>query len=101
MCWYNSGETTMVGPWGIAEPRNPEFTASSEIDLMIVPCLAFDQHGRRLGHGGGHFDRLLAGLSSTNICIAFEAQQLTAVPCDEHDVEVDIVVTEKTVYRPV
>jgi 5-formyltetrahydrofolate cyclo-ligase len=99
MCWYNAGETTIVGPWGIAEPRNREF-ASSEIDLMIVPCLAFDPHGRRLGHGGGHFDRLLAGLSSTNICLAFEVQKLTAAPYDEHDVDVDIVVTEKTVYRP-
>jgi 5-formyltetrahydrofolate cyclo-ligase len=99
MCWYKPGETTIVGPWGIAEPRDREFMASSEIDVMVVPCLAFDEYGRRLGHGGGHFDRLLAGAASTNICLAFEVQKIAAVPVKDYDVDMDIIVTERNVYR--
>jgi 5-formyltetrahydrofolate cyclo-ligase len=100
MCWYKPGEMTLVGPWGIAEPRDREFMAASEIDLMIVPCLAFDEFGRRLGHGGGHYDRLLAGANCTNLCLAFEVQKIAAVPTKDYDVDVDIIVTERSVYRP-
>lgn len=100
MCWYKPGETTVVGPWGIAEPRDREFMSASEIDLMVVPCLAFDEYGRRLGHGGGHFDRLLAGTSCTIACLAFEVQKLAAVPAGDLDVDVDIVATERALYRP-
>lgn len=87
------------GHYGIQEPAQPEWLAMTDLEVMIVTCLAFDDQGWRLGHGGGHFDRLLAGHPGTKICLAFECQKLVATPCADHDVPVNLVVTERAVYR--
>lgn len=66
---------------------------------LIVPLLAFDRRGYRLGYGGGYYDRTLAALRLTGpalaIGVAFAAQELAAVPHDRHDVPLDWVVTER------
>lgn len=100
MSWYNAGDPTVMGPYGVTEPRAPQWMTPSDIDLMIVPALAFDEYGRRLGHGGGNFDRILSGFPGTSVCIGFECQKLAAVPVEEHDYEVDLIVTERRTYRP-
>lgn len=87
------------GHYGIQEPAQTEWIAMNDIDVMIVTCLAFDANGWRLGHGGGHFDRLLAGHPGLKLCLAFECQKMLAAPCEEHDVPVNLVVTERSVYR--
>lgn len=87
------------GHYGIPEPVDPAWVSMAELDVMIVTCLAFDPNGWRLGHGGGHFDRLLAAHSGAKICLAFEGQKLVAVPCEEHDIPVHLVVTERAIYR--
>ena len=91
------------GTWGIREPK-PNRCApvgSDVIAFVLVPGVAFDVRGRRLGYGGGFYDKLLAGPWSTRpslVAGAFEAQIVEEIPLDTHDVVVDIVITESMHY---
>ncbi len=96
---WDDGAPLRTGLYGIEEPANPQWVSGDEVDFIAVTALAFDRYGFRLGHGGGHFDRLLAGVRGTKACLAFECQKLVATPTESHDVPVDVVVTEKAVYR--
>ena len=69
-------------------------------DVLLVPMLAFDRAGRRLGYGGGYYDRTLAGLPGRRtIGCAFSAQEVEAVPVEAHDWHLDAVATEQGVIR--
>ena len=90
------------GPFGLSQPdaRAPRAQRES-IDAVIVPGVAFDESGRRLGYGGGYYDRLLPMLrpDCIRIGIAFDQQLLPRIPSEEHDVDVDMVVTPSRVIR--
>lgn len=91
------------GPLSIRQPsQSSPRVAHDEIDLVIVPGLAFDETGARLGYGGGYFDRLLPLLrpDCARIGIAFDEQLLPSIPAEEHDQHVDVVVTPSRVVRP-
>ena len=94
-----------VGTWGIREPR-PDRCARVDpdiIDFVLVPGLAFDARGGRLGYGGGFYDRLLASILSSRTWLvagAFESQRVERLPLDEHDVPMDVVVTENGHFPP-
>ena len=67
-------------------------------EVLIVPLLAFDARGFRLGYGGGFYDRTLAGLpGAVRVGFAFAAQQVDEVPIDPFDQRLDVVVTEQGV----
>lgn len=72
----------------------------SRVDLMLVPGVAFDRHGGRLGHGRGFYDRLLgeAGAGPLRVGLAFECQLVERVPMMAGDEPMDLVVTEEGVY---
>lgn len=91
-----------IGTFGILEPRaEAERPVEwSEIKVAIVPALAFDRAGNRLGRGGGHFDAMLPLIGGVKIGLVFDCQIVEAVPTDPHDVPVDIVVTEERIIRP-
>lgn len=84
------------GPFGIGEPQAaaPEL----EPDLLLVPLLAFDRAGGRLGYGGGYYDRTLARLRARKrilaVGVAYAAQECATVPRDGHDARLDWVLTE-------
>ena len=82
---------------GVPEPREScEPVALAAIDFVIVPGAAFDETGRRLGYGGGFFDRLLPLISvAQRVAGAFEAQIVARVPATSHDIGVPIVITEQ------
>ncbi len=84
---------------GLRTPRDGAPIPTNLIDLVVVPGLAFDAHGRRLGRGGGYYDRFLSKLrrSATSIGLAFEEQMIDQVPINENDVSVKIVVTDRRV----
>ena len=88
---------------GIPEPKPETFRAVEigEMDLIVVPGIAFDEKGNRLGQGGGHYDRLLSGVSGRIpiLGLAFESQMAPAVPVEDHDIPVDWIVTEKRVIH--
>jgi 5-formyltetrahydrofolate cyclo-ligase len=88
------------GPFGVLQPGEEDRYPISleEIDLVIVPGVAFDPQGRRLGFGAGFYDRFLRRLSfhTKFIALAFECQLIDEVPCEEFDVSVDYIITEKS-----
>ena len=89
-----------TGYRGIPEPRahTPQVGAAT-IDWILVPGVAFDHTGRRLGYGGGFYDRLLSQVAQTvpRIAGAFDLQVVPTVPAAPHDLRVDAIVTEQRV----
>lgn len=93
--------------FGLLEPRaelrgRPDRSvAPSELDLVVVPGVAFDRNGGRLGHGRGYFDGLLKHVRSDTslVALAFECQIVPEVPMFAHDIYMHKVVTEKAIYE--
>lgn len=88
---------------GLREPRaGLAALGTAGLVAVVVPGVAFDRHGGRLGQGGGHVDRFLAGVDRPRtvvVGVCFEAQMVAAVPREPHDARVDVVVTEQAAYR--
>jgi 5-formyltetrahydrofolate cyclo-ligase len=89
------GDAMDKAVWGIPEPKADK--AALEPDILLVPLLAFDLQGRRLGYGGGFYDRTLAGLrarrSITAVGLAYDEQRVDAVPHLDYDQRLDWVLT--------
>jgi 5-formyltetrahydrofolate cyclo-ligase len=85
----------------VPEPIGNEIPAQgSDIRMVIIPLLAFDRRGNRLGYGAGYYDRFLAQNPGVRkIGVAFSCQETDSVPGDENDVRIDIVVTEDEVIH--
>lgn len=83
-----------IGQYGIREPRNRCLPLPSpRLDVILVPGVAFDLQGRRLGRGKGYYDQLLKGLGGTRCGVAFDQQILDEIPVEPHDVRVGCVLT--------
>ncbi len=81
--------------FGIAEPIGDEFTDLDKIDVIIVPGVAFDHAGHRMGRGRGFYDRLLRTTPQAfKIGVAFDFQMVPLVPTEPHDVKMDKVISE-------
>lgn len=82
----------------------PEGGEAVDPDVLIVPLLAFDRHGFRLGYGGGFYDRTLEGLRARKsilaIGFAYESQEMDEVPIEPTDQPLDLIVTEREVFAP-
>jgi len=78
----------------------PENADPKSVDLFIVPGLAFDRQGHRLGRGGGFYDRLLKDVTVPKIALAFEFQVLAEVPYTSYDVLMTMVITETRIVIP-
>src|SRR5439155_22158696 len=84
------------GQFGIREPASHCSQISlNRLDFILVPGVAFDLHGRRLGRGKGFYDRLLAGLSGTTCGVAFDKQIMREIPVAPHDLSVDCILTPR------
>ena len=93
------GEPLDSGVWGIREPK-PE-AAEVAPDILLVPLLAFDRNGNRVGYGAGYYDMTIAKLRAlkpvTAIGIAFAAQEIPSVPVTPRDARLDLVLTEREI----
>ena len=93
----------VIGRFGILEP-GPESheIAPEDLDLILLPGVAFDQRGFRLGYGRGFYDRFLAesNFSGVKIGMGYTFQMLDCLPVEGHDQPMDLVVTNQTVYSP-
>ena len=89
------GETSLtIGTsFGIQESQGPLFNAYTQIDLAIIPGMAFTLQGDRLGRGKGYYDRLLPHLTCPLIAIAFPFQILPSIPTEPHDIRMTEVLT--------
>ena len=95
------GEAWRIGAHGIEEPADAETVPPEEIDLVIVPCVGFDENGNRLGWGGGCYDRFLKRCTrAAVIAAAFSCQRLEMIPAETNDVPMDAVITENGIFDP-
>ena len=94
-------ESLVKGLLGITapDPERSELLKPEDIDLVLVPLVAFDEEKRRLGHGGGYYDRYLPKCTNAKfVLVAFEAQKLPQIVTDPHDVLMNVLVTEDRIY---
>ncbi|MBQ4200325.1 MAG: 5-formyltetrahydrofolate cyclo-ligase [Kiritimatiellae bacterium] len=86
------------GPMNILEPVNAELVSPADVAVWIVPGLAFAADGRRIGYGGGWYDRLMAvSGNALKVGVAHQFQIIADLPCEPHDVLLDRVVTPESV----
>lgn len=88
------------GSYGILEP-DPAMSSEvfpADLDLIIVPAVAFTSDCMRLGQGGGYYDRLLEKTSAVTVGIGYDFQLLPELPIEEHDKALDIIVTPSAVF---
>ena len=91
---YTGPADLKKGAYGIEEPAGEPFTDYESIDLAVIPGVAFDVHGNRLGRGKGYYDRLLPRLPHTyKIGICFPFQLLEEIPTEAQDVRMDEVLS--------
>lgn len=82
------------GAFDIEEPTGSNLADADDIDMMIIPAVAFDRSGNRLGRGKGFYDRLLASTKATKVGVGYEFQLLQELPSEPHDVPMDMVITQ-------
>ncbi len=99
-------EELAIGMYKILEPRLElrslpgKHVEVRDLDLIMVPGVAFDRSGARMGHGFGYYDKLLqhARPDTPLVALAFECQLFPQVPTQAHDIFMDKIITEKTIY---
>lgn len=89
-----------LGAFHIEEPTGADTVDPESIELIIVPSVALDSDGNRLGRGKGFYDRLLARTRATTIGVAYDFQIIAdGIPTEPHDAPLDIVITERRTFR--
>lgn len=95
---FEGWDRLIPGVYGILEPdpSQSSMVEPTEIDLILMPGVAFDRQGGRLGYGGGFYDRFLGSLPQSPLLIApcFTEQIVERVPTEEHDIQVDKLITD-------
>ena len=97
---WNTGEALTADAFGVPSPPSKSTEVSPK--LILTPLLAFDRAGRRLGQGGGHYDRIIAlnrAQGAIAVGLAYAGQEIDSVPTGPHDTPLDWVVTEKEAIR--
>ncbi len=100
--WVDDPSELEDGAFGLAQPQDGAPIAPDAVfDVVLVPGVAFDPRGGRLGYGAGYYDRLLPRLREecVSIGVAFDEQVVEVVPVHDHDVPVDVVLTPTRVIR--
>jgi 5-formyltetrahydrofolate cyclo-ligase len=86
--------------YGILEPKEECLTEQTEnLDIWLVPGIAFSQQGIRLGRGGGYYDRLLQFAKKKKVGILYEVQLYNGIPEEAHDIKMDVLITESGIYE--
>lgn len=88
-----------LGAFNIEEPDGEDTTDISKIDMVVVPAVAYDRHGNRVGRGKGYYDRLLNNTRAIKVGVAYGFQLIDEIDTDPHDVAVDYVITENGILR--
>lgn len=94
-----SVKNTQSSRLGVLEPIDGEDVTVSEISGVVLPAVAFDKSGNRLGRGKGYYDRTLQSFSGKKIGVCFEMALIEAVPTEGHDIKCDQIVTENNIYN--
>ena len=99
---YNLKTKLVLGKFGILQPSD----LSNELlpEIILTPCLAFDESGFRLGYGGGYYDKTFSYLKKINhkfvsIAVAFDGQKIDKLVYDKYDQKINYILTEKKLYK--
>ena len=98
---YESQKNLIKGKYGILIPKKSKIITP---EIILVPCLAFDLNGYRLGYGGGYYDQTIDKMKNENkkfisIAVAFDFQKTKKVVHDDFDQKIDYILTEKKLYK--
>lgn len=85
-----------LGSFHIEEPTGDNMVDPEDIELVVVPAVAYDRKGNRLGRGKGFYDRLLKTTRATKIGVGYEFQLYDELPTEPHDVGMDMIITQST-----
>ncbi|HEX5936691.1 MAG TPA: 5-formyltetrahydrofolate cyclo-ligase [Actinomycetota bacterium] len=98
---YAPGDRVRTASFGAREPLGDDVVDPADLDVVVVPGVAFDLRARRVGYGAGFYDRFLGRTDAFRVALAFEVQVLDEdVPTGRFDVPLDAVVTEGRTIRP-
>lgn len=90
--------TLRLGAFQIEEPQGDEITSIDDIEMVVMPAVAFDRFGNRVGRGKGYYDRLMQHSKALKVGIGYDFQLVDEIEVEEHDIPVDIVITESKTY---
>lgn len=93
------GDSLEIGYYDILEPTSHQIVPPESMDLIIVPGIAFDKCGNRLGRGKGFYDRLLVNTNAVKIGVGYDFQLLSSIPHDYHDIKMDIIITPNNLIK--
>lgn len=104
---YRCGDPMVNNCFGIGEPdvKTQQRIASQDLELVFLPLVAFDKNGNRIGRGAGYYDRTFAFIRENPknkpclIALAYDFQKIPVIEAAEWDIPLDIIVTEKQIYR--
>ncbi len=96
---FNGLEDLTKGPFNLRQPRSEHPLTADNLDLLLVPALAFDVHGHRLGFGQGYYDRYLSRYTGLRLGLAFSWQVVDHLPITAYDQPMNMVITEKDVFE--
>jgi 5-formyltetrahydrofolate cyclo-ligase len=94
-CVYDKDTKLTKGAFSVTEPSQIVVADMSKTDVVIVPGIAFDLSGNRIGFGKGCYDRLLDGISAVKIGFCYDWQICGEISADKHDIKMDFLITEK------
>lgn len=86
------------GAYGISEPRTVKKADTADIDFILVPGLAFDKNGNRMGFGKGYYDKLLCKTNAEKTALCYEFQLFDEIRADKHDIPMNTIITEDKIY---
>ncbi len=95
--WVNSSDELKPGYKSILEPSIYRIASFDELDLILVPGVAFDERCYRIGYGGGFYDRLLKDKKVTKLGLAYEEQVVKEIPNEPFDIRVDLIITDERI----
>ncbi|NLZ76086.1 MAG: 5-formyltetrahydrofolate cyclo-ligase [Erysipelotrichia bacterium] len=86
------------GSFNILEPKEGITIKKENIDIIVVPCVGFDENRNRLGHGKGYYDKYLQDYQGKKFLVAFEVQKLDKIEIAQNDIKMNRIITEKKDY---
>ncbi|MDE6049766.1 MAG: 5-formyltetrahydrofolate cyclo-ligase, partial [Paramuribaculum sp.] len=90
--------TLRLGTFQIEEPQGDNVVSIEDIEMVVVPAIAYDRTGNRVGRGKGYYDRLMQHSKALKVGVGYDFQLVDEIEVEEHDVPVDIVITESKTY---
>lgn len=96
---FDEATELMKGGFSVDEPQNAVLAEKTEIDAVIVPGIAFDKRGTRIGFGKGCYDMFLKDMRTVKIGFCYDFQICEQIPSDMHDIKMDFIITENEIIE--